>query len=131
MRLYWDSCCNTMEQTRSLPCRLPGEGCCCWNGLMAGRMAGPPSWRCCVQGSTLLSGIPCLIHMHTVTLVSYSFFLFCCSRRRLFRCECSSEGSQLPAYLVSKPLLFVNTSCWGPFYPPSVQLSPPCPSILT
>ena len=68
-----------------------------------------------MQGSTLLSGILCLIiHMRTLILVSHGFFLFCCSRRHLFRYEHSSEGSQLPAYLVSRPLLFVNTRFWGP-----------------
>ena len=29
-------------------------------------------------------------------LVSYSLFVFCCSRRRLSRCKCSNKGSQVP-----------------------------------
>ena len=38
-------------------------------------------------------------------LVPYSFFVFCCSRRCLSRCQHCSKGSQVPACLIC-------THCW-------------------
>lgn len=107
-RLHWD-CCNTREQNHTeSPAPSPGKAAGSSSGLRKNGGAGLLAVLC--AGSALLPGILCLlIHTHTVILASYSFFLFCCSRRHVFRFECSSEESQLPA----------------PSLPP-VQTSSPC-----
>ena len=116
-------------KTHRVPCSLPGGGHRFIEWADGGENGGPLLAVLCA-GPTLLPGILCLlIHTHTVILASYSFFLFCCSRRHLFRFECSSEESQLPAPSLSP----VQTSppcehkSTGTLLPASAQRSPPCP----
>ena len=45
------------------------------------------------------------LHMHTVILVPYSFFVFCCLQKGLSRCEHCSKGSGVPACLTETVLV--------------------------
>ena len=52
-------------------------------------------WSFCILLSIICPNCAC-IHL---ILVPYSFFEFCCSRRRLSSCKHCSKGSQFPACL--------------------------------
>ena len=117
------------KNKRQVPCSLPEEGRAgslpvvttggvCRLGRKSSLGGLPTPWWCCVQGpwavpafTPSLSGIAvgswpfhcvCNCPLH-ICAVLYSFFVCCCSRRRLSRCKHSGKGSQIPAYLKTNP----------------------------
>ena len=55
-------------------------------------------WPFCILLFIIFPNCACM----QLSLVPYSFFIFCCSRRCLPRCKHSSKGSQIPVCLIPK-----------------------------
>ena len=65
-------------------------------------------WYFCILLSIICPNCICM----QLFLVSYSFFVFCCSRRHLSRCKHCSKGSQVPGPSLSQRELDYRIQCF-------------------
>ena len=66
-------------------------------------------WSFCILLSIICPNCTCM----QLFLVPYSFFVFCCLRRRLSRCKNCSKGSQVPGPSLSQNDYFPNVKAYN------------------